>query len=179
MKDVLDLLPLFLVICIFVVIGYFIWRRATAPENRGASGPVGIGGWLWLLALCQTLAPLKTLASLLPDDRYADRLLAMPHGSIALYGVTALLIAFGLFQCVVIVQMYRRRRSFPTLFLYQWIAYPGIAIASALLAVGLGIPIDDVLAPEQVKESVGDTIGWGVWTLYVFRSVRVRNTFVN
>lgn len=178
MKSILDLIPLFVVICGFVAIGYFIWRRAGGAKSKSANSPAGIGGWLLLLAVVQTLLPLKLIVTLVSDNRDYDPLLAMPDGSIAVYGKTALLVAFVAFQGFVIVQMYRKKRSFRTLFLYQWIAYLGLAIMDVLLGIlVLGLPIDDVFAAKPFQEAAGSAIGWGLWALYVFRSVRIRNTF--
>jgi uncharacterized membrane protein len=171
------------------IVGVPIWLvvRATrkAKENAppGTAGPVGIGGWLALLAFGQTIGPLVMLADLVKDVDQFDTLLkssSLPNLALAEKLEVGLMLCLAAYQVAVAVAMYRKKSYFPTLFLWQWIAVLLVS-ASDLFApfwmTGLTMPQD--VATQALGNLGAILVGEGIWVLYVFRSVRVRNTFVN
>lgn len=160
------------------VVSVYLAIRASG-QTVNAAGPSGLGGWLLLLAIGQTLFPLRTLADLAKSGDAYSRLMTFERGPLAVYGDVGLTVAFAALQFVVAIFMYRRSRLFPKLFMYQWIAIPAFLILESLLvSASLGVPIDQVLSPGAVSRTTGAFLFGGLWVWYVFKSVRVRNTFV-
>lgn len=159
-----------------------IWTAKRSPTHPDG-GPVGFGGWLLLLAIGQTLAPLKTLASLVVTIQAFDEVGTMPGGNFAMFGEVALMIAFLVLQLVVAALMYRRSSLFPRFFLVQLFALAIFFVVDALLVASLGVAssevaFNQVYTPYIVGGYVGSFLGTALWTLYVFKSRRVRNTLV-
>ncbi len=159
------------------IIGVAVWRSS---KTNAAGEPVGFGGWLILVVIGQTLAPLRTLGELGRSTSGYENLMMLPNGRATVYIEVALLLAFAAFQVVVAVAMYRKRRSFPTLFLYQWFAIPGLFILDMLLVSALlGVGVNALMDAEEIGSVSGTFIATGLWVWYIFKSVRVRNTFVH
>jgi hypothetical protein len=157
---------------------FVITAKAT---NQPAVGPVGFGGWLLLLAILQTFAPLRTLASISDSaDGYRQLLSSsVPNGSLMVYLEIGLLGCFTAFQIAVTVTMFQRRRSFPKLFFYQWITGMGaILLDWVLVSVLLDLPLDQVVGAGSLGQAIGGSIAAGIWVWYVTQSKRVQNTFV-
>ncbi|ESY72554.1 DUF2569 family protein [Mesorhizobium sp. M0051] len=156
---------------------FFAVRSATKPSQNPAA-LVGIGGWLMLLAIGQALSPLRTLANLAISAEGYQQLMALPNGVMAAYGELALNLAFLALQLVVLVSMLRRSHRFPRLFLFQWLAIPVVFILDTIwIASILGVPVNKVLAGDALLAAIASFVGTGIWTAYVYKSVRVRNTF--
>ncbi|RWO94767.1 MAG: DUF2569 family protein [Mesorhizobium sp.] len=153
---------------LFLLIGVPVFvavQSATKPSQNPAS-LVGFGGWLMLLAILQAFSPLRTLVSLGSSSEGYRQLMALPNGTLAVYGEVALLLAFVVFQVVVLVTMLRRSYRFKQLFLYQWFVIPIVFILdTAWISAVLGIAPIVSLALT------------GIWVAYVYKSVRVKNTF--
>ncbi|TIO10499.1 DUF2569 family protein [Mesorhizobium sp.] len=156
---------------------FFAVRSAIKPSQNPA-GLVGFGGWLMLLAIGQALSPLRTLVALGSSSDGYQQLMTLPNGTLAVYGEVALLLAFAVFQVVVFVAMLRRSYRFKQLFLYQWFAIPVVFLLNTVwVSAVLGIPVSQVLAGNALIAPVVSFILTGIWVAYVYKSVRVRNTF--
>ena len=131
-----------------------------------------------LLAIGQALSPLRTLAELGNSVEGYQQLMTLPNGTLAVYGEIALNLAFLALQLVVLVSMLRRGRRFPQLFLYQWFALPVLFVLDTLLiSTVLGAPVNQVLAGDALVAPIVSFVLTGIWVAYVYKSVRVRNTF--
>ncbi|MER9948727.1 DUF2569 family protein [Mesorhizobium sp. M0047] len=156
---------------------FFAVRSATKPSQNPAA-LVGIGGWLMLLAIGQALSPLRTLADFANSADGYQQLMTLSNGPLAVYGEVALNLAFLALQLVVLVSMLRRSHRFPQLFLLQWLAIPVVFILDTIwIASVLGDPVNKVLAGDALLAAIASFVGTGIWTAYVYKSVRVRNTF--
>ncbi|MDX8434248.1 DUF2569 family protein [Mesorhizobium abyssinicae] len=165
---------------VLLIIGvpvFFAVRSAAKPPQNPAA-LIGFGGWLLLLAIGQALSPLRTLAGLGSSSEGYQNLMALPNGPLTVYGEIALLLAFLVLQVVVLVAMLRRSPRFKLLFLYRWIAIPVVFILDAVwVSTVLDAPMSQVLAGDAVAAPILSFILTGIWVAYVYKSVRVRNTF--
>lgn len=131
-----------------------------------------------LLAIGQALSPLRSLAELANSIEGYQQLMTLPNGTLAVYGEVALFLAFLVFQLVVFVAMLRRSYRFKQLFLYQWFAIPVVFVLDTVwISAVLGAPVSQVLAGDALVMPVVSFVLTGIWVAYVYKSVRVRNTF--
>jgi hypothetical protein len=168
------------IVVLALVIAAIVTSARGAP-NSGI-GPSGFGGWLLLLAVGQTLAPLRTLSVIAQsvDGYRALQDSSIPNATLAIYAEVGLIICFTAFQLFIIVSMYRKRRFFPELFYSQWVAAMGVPIADWILTSALlHIPLDSLVTAKDIAGVLGAGLLGGIWVWYVARSVRVRNTFTN
>jgi hypothetical protein len=156
---------------------FFAVRSAIKP-SQNLAGLTGFAGWLMLLAIGQAFSPLRTLAALGTSNEGYQKLMTLPNGALAMYGEIALLLAFLVLQVVVFVAMLRRSYRFKQLFLYQWIAIPVLFLLDTVwISVVLGAPVSQVLAGDALVAPMVSFVLTGIWVAYVYKSVRVRNTF--
>lgn len=131
-----------------------------------------------LLAIGQALSPLRTLVALVLSSDGYQQLMTLPNGTLAVYGEVALLLAFVVFQVVVFVAMLRRSYRFKQLFLYQSFAIPVVFLLNTVwISAVLGIPMNQVLTGKALVAPIVTFALTGIWVAYVYKSVRVRNTF--
>ncbi|MGT2468879.1 DUF2569 family protein [Mesorhizobium atlanticum] len=151
-------------------------RRASRRRIRAIW--LDLGGWLMLLAIAQVLSPFRTLAELFSSSEGYKQLIPLPNGPLAVCGEIVLLLAFAGLQVVVLFAMLRRSPRFKGLFLCQWIAIPVVFILDAgWTSTVLGIPISQILAADALVAVIVSFALTGIWVAYVYRSIRVRNTF--
>jgi hypothetical protein len=156
---------------------FFAVRSAVSP-SRNSGNLVGFGGWLMLLAIGQVLSPFRTLAELFSSSEGYQQLMTLPNGPLAVCGEIVLLLMFAAIQVIVLFAMLRRSPRFKRLFLYQWIAIPVTFILDAVwTSTVLGIPIGQILAEDAFVAAIASFAVTGIWVAYVYKSVRVRNTF--
>ncbi|WP_245321836.1 DUF2569 family protein [Mesorhizobium sp. WSM1497] len=94
------------------------------------------------------------------------------------YGEVALLLAFMVLQLVVLVAMLRRSLRFKQLFLIQWLAIPVAVILDAIwVSTAIGVSVRQVVTGEALATHIVSFVLIGLWVAYVYKSVRVRNTF--
>jgi hypothetical protein len=160
-----------------IVLAWLTSRWTTVPGG----GPVGFGGWLFLLAVRQTLGLIGTFAGL---AWYARTYLQVfespvPNAQLAGYLTGAMVLASLLIEVVVTIAMYAKHRSFPDMFVIQWI----MVMAVFLLGVGMiwllfHLPVDLIVRVENGPAFLAAAVVESLWVLYLARSKRVRNTFV-
>jgi hypothetical protein len=104
--------------------------------------------------------------------------MTLPNGTLAVYGEVALLLAFLMLQVVVFVAMLRRSYRFKQLFLYQWFAIPIVFVLDTVwISAILNVPMSQMLAGNALVAPILSFVVTGIWVAYVYKSVRVRNTF--
>ncbi|MBZ9707936.1 DUF2569 family protein [Mesorhizobium sp. ESP7-2] len=166
------------IVLLLIGVPVFFAVRSAAKPSLNPESLVGFGGWLMLLAIGQALSPLRTLANFANSADGYRQLMILPNGSLAVYGEVALNLAFLALQLVVLVSMLRRSRRFPQLFLLQWLAIPAVFILDTIwISSILGVPVNQVLAGDALVAPLASFAGAGIWAAYVYKSVRVRNTF--
>lgn len=166
------------IVLLIIGVPVFFVARSAAKPSQNPSTLLGIGGWLMLLAILQALSPLRTLADLANSAEGYRQLMTQPNGAVAAYGEIALNLAFLALQATVLVSMLRRDYRFPRLFLYQWLAIPLLSILDTLwISSIMGVPASQVLVGQALAGLLASFVVTGLWVAYVYRSVRVRNTF--
>lgn len=149
----------------------------TTQASHDQAGPSGFGGWLTLVAIGQTLGPIITIGNVVGSIAAYRQAMMLPGGAMAVYGEVALNVAFLFIQLLCVRAMYRRSKEYPRLFLLQWIAMILLAVGGVLLvSVALNLPLSTVLEFTKPTRIIGPIVT-GIWVLYMFKSVRVRNTF--
>ncbi|QND64935.1 DUF2569 family protein [Mesorhizobium loti] len=166
------------IVLLLIGVPVFFAVRSAAKPSRNPEALVGFGGWLMLLAIGQTLSPLRTLADFANSADGYQQLMTLSNGPLAVYGELALNLAFLALQLVVLVSMLRRSHRFPQLFLLQWLAIPVVFVLDTIwVASVLGVPVSLVLAGDALVAPIASFVLTGLWVAYVYNSVRVRNTF--
>ncbi|PZV33955.1 DUF2569 family protein [Mesorhizobium kowhaii] len=166
------------IVLLFIGVPVFFALRSARKPSQNPAELVGFGGWLMLLAIGQTLSPLRTLATLGSSSDGYNQLMLVPNGPVVVYGEVALLLAFLVLQLVVLVAMLRRSRRFKQLFLIQWLAIPVVFILDAAwVSTALGVPVGQVVTGDALAAPIVSFVLTGLWVAYVYKSVRVRNTF--
>ncbi|RUT95781.1 DUF2569 family protein [Mesorhizobium sp. USDA-HM6] len=166
------------IVLLIVGVPVFFAVRSSIKPSQNPDSLVGIGGWLMLLAIGQVLSPFRTLAELFSLSEGYQQLMPLPNGPLAVCGEIVLLLAFAALQVVVLFAMLRRSPRFKRLFFYQWIAIPVVFILDAVwTSAVLGAPIRQILAGDALVAVIASFAVTGIWVAYVYRSVRVRNTF--
>jgi len=150
----------------------------STDDIAGRIGLAGFGGWLILVVIGQTLAPFATVIqelTSLPDYR---ELMQLPNGPVVVYGEVALAVALLAVQIMAVAAMYRRSRNYPQIYLCQWIATILAVIGDiVLVSEVLHIPASRIMEGMNIGRTVGHILYSGLWVIYMFSSVRVRNTF--
>ncbi|WP_292317444.1 DUF2569 family protein [Mesorhizobium sp.] len=166
------------IVLLLIGVPVFFALRSASKPSQNPSDLVGFGGWLMLLAIGQVLSPFRTLAELFSSSEGYKQLIPLPNGPLAVCGEIVLLLAFAGLQVVVLFAMLRCSPRFKGLFLCQWIPIPVVFILDAVwTSTVLGIPISQILAADALVAVIVSFALTGIWVAYVYRSIRVRNTF--
>ena len=139
----------------------------------------GFGGWLLLLAIGVCLAPLRLIVELARSWDGFKEIAMRPNGHIALVGEAVLDLAILGLQIAVIVAMLGKRRSFPMLFTWLWVAAIASQIVDTILILSLFPEYSSAAFGPEFVRSLAGLVGVGLWVWYVHGSVRVANTFTN
>jgi hypothetical protein len=142
----------------------------------GGGGPMkdqnleGITGWLAAVAAFQILYVCQHL-------RQAWALLSRePAWTAFSVGQAAGHLVMPLFVLYCTVLLFRKRRAFPKMFLIQiWLIASVNVIGLALVAAKVRVPHETLIEIGLVAWNVAFAV---IGTLYILKSVRVRNTFV-
>jgi uncharacterized membrane protein len=153
-------------------------QGGTAAVNAVNENRTRNHGWLILLVIGQVLGIFRVLKSIFDDiDLYKE---VNPSAVVAVHAELGLNVAFLILVIVTAVAMFRRLRSFPTLWIYQGIAAILVPILDGALASALlNVPLYSVIDAQVGAQIVATAIAVVLWTWYLRVSVRVRNTFVN
>lgn len=154
-------------------------RKRRLIEQAGQPQKLeGFGGWLALLALGQTLAPLRLAAQFLQTLPTYKPVMAMNNGAAVFYGEAAVNTVLTLFVAYVTVRMWQRKRTFPVLFTWEWAVVMVVPVLDLLaVSAAFGMPLGELMDREFLVSEAKSVVALA-WILYVHRSVRVRNTFV-
>jgi hypothetical protein len=165
---------------------WWAWSSARAHPTKG------FGGWLILVAIGVTLAPLCSLGSLaqtaepfLDVVRRPD-LEAQAAAHLALAGIIALGLTLVIVQSTTATFMFQKSRRFPQMFIWAIICTLLVPPLILFWVTGVyssysGQTFWNVLGqslPGEIGQWIGGTIGVVPWMLYVIKSRRVANTFV-
>ena len=151
-------------------------------------GPQGIGGWLILVALGVTVSPFlifADFASTLPSYSVSTWSILTTPGTEAYHSAWAPLLIFEIFVNVVLfslaivllIAFYRRKSLFPALFIAFLMFQITMTWIDASLSNMIPYLRETTGAMPLVQPSV--LLTSALWIAYMFRSKRVRNTFVN
>jgi len=139
----------------------------------------GIGGWLAWLAFGQVMSILRLVILLVQNSRGYNQIADAPGAHIAILAETAMNLGLIVLAMTTAFALFQKKRVFKTLFLYQWIAIPVVAILDVIVvAFAMGIPIHTAAAFIDAK-TIGGFIAPGIWVWYTRKSRRVANTMVN
>lgn len=144
---------------------------SSAPN---VSPPQGFSGWLLLLAFGQVVGPLRILGSI-----YDDIAVYATFKSPAVIAELGLNVVFLLFWLFVTIAMFRKWRSFPSLWTYQWLMallVPWVDIV--MVGAMQNQPLQQLITPRDIVQTIVASIVGGMWLWYLRVSVRVKNTFV-
>jgi hypothetical protein len=151
------------------------------PGSFGsAAQPSGIAGWLILIAIGQIFGPLRTVVSLGLYYTDATTKAAFEKFPVALYGEALLNIAFAVVVGFTAYAFFTKKRSFPISFTVE-IALSIFLVPIDYLWMSLltGISFGQLIEDQDVSRAVIVSIPALLLLAYVWRSVRVKNTFVN
>jgi len=163
------------------------WSWPAGPAGSG-QGPTGLGGWLILVGIGVTLSPvllgaefLKTAPSYTASSwaRLTTPGAANYHPLLAPILLFELIANLGLivFAVLQVSVFFRRKRVFPALFVIFAAARLIIPLIDGLFVNAIPALADRADAQLELKGNF--VFGVLVWVLYMLRSKRVRNTFVN
>jgi hypothetical protein len=157
-------------------------RKSKGDVQPGVMGPSGIGGWLTLVAIGTVLSPIRTLSVLANElDGYTKLKAAysIPNIETAETVEFVLILALVMFQVLVAIMFFQKKRYFPFWYFWQWVATLCVSLAVIVLPpVIVGAPWQAGFTPEALGPLIAVLLVGAIWVTYVFRSVRVRNTFV-
>jgi hypothetical protein len=165
---------------VLLVIGLPVALAVTSAKRKvnSAGQPEGFGGWLLLLAIGQTLTPLRSLGDFVRLVPEYQQVMAIENGPPLVYSEVALTVAYIALQIAVTVFMFRRSSLFPRLYFWQWIALPiYFVLDGALIHALLDIGTDQLFTAQEIGGLAAAFVINGLWVWYVSASVRVRNTF--
>jgi transglutaminase-like putative cysteine protease len=187
-----DVAPLPLVV-ILLALGLGAWsgrrlyRYDPEPAAAAPTAPVGIRGWLLLPALGAILGPILLLVSAMVWGRFigADLWHALPDTVAAghrwsvqpvlllIVGSQVLLLCWSI---VLAVLFFAERSSVPMTYVtVMWVTT--ITTGAMLAYIGLTGLDKGFTLPKLAGQAAVDGLFAALWTMYMFRSMRVRATF--
>jgi uncharacterized protein DUF2569/uncharacterized protein DUF4339 len=161
--------------------------HATTSTRVVASELSGIGGWLILMAIWQVFWPLRFLVSKIWYYATFDTAL-FKEIPVAMLGEGVINIALALLYAFTVICFFATSRRFPRFFIYQVVAavlvLPLSAVWVAVVAsLETGAPawplFESAFEAHEVAQVVVGAIIGGIWILYLLKSRRVANTFVD
>jgi hypothetical protein len=175
---------------VFVVLAYKVYLYDPKPgmiHSEGDPGPSGFGGWLVLLVIGVCVQPLGLVSEIiLGIDVFSSsswNSLTTPGSEEYHVLFQPLLISeiifnvyLEVFSVLMIVLLFKRRSSFPRVYIIYIITAISITVIDTILSGAIPTLVNDnaVSMPEIVRRTTFAI----VWALYLTRSERVKNTFV-
>lgn len=157
---------------------------SSQPEKAHSDEePVGLGGWLILIALHVIGAILATVGALtMTSSAIADVAASPDSYPSGLYVVISFeILVFLAFLVVEIIQLiffFKKRRLFPKIYIglsLAYIAWP-LLDSGAYWLIAPDLPFFDYDTMQALVRATGSAV---VWIWYMLESKRVANTFVN
>jgi hypothetical protein len=154
--------------------------------SQKRNDPVGIGGWLLLVAIGQVLGPFKLVGSSLKEYSQIEASLWRSY-PITFYGSAAIDLFVLIVVCCTTYLLFKKSRRFPRFFVYQYVAsllaFPcQVIFVSSTLSAYTGKPAEQITSNMTTPDLVGPWIALAlvasVWIWYIKKSKRVANTFV-
>jgi hypothetical protein len=139
----------------------------------------GIGGWLILVAIGQVIGPIALLGQVARYMSTPEYSVAWKTLPLAMGGEFALNSAYFLFAIWCSINFFRKRTTFPALFI--WELWLGVALPIAdilLVALASSLSADELVDASSMREVIRAFVMAVIWTCYTLKSRRVRNTFV-
>lgn len=157
---------------------------ASYQDRPTPTRPSGIGGWLLLPLLRLIISPIVWLygAKDFVDVWEARSFLTNAQSVFLIIEFVVNLGAFIAAPLALLVLMFKKLDIFPGLYIIWICALPVLVFLDAVLSLWV---FDGVLTAEdafdgETKKAIAQGVGQAVlWTLYMNRSERVENTFVN
>lgn len=154
--------------------------KDSADATGGNSGLEGIGGWLAVLLVLQTLGVLNIVISAHMNFKGYVDLWDVPNIGFVIVADVAMNIVQLALGLTVLWAGLSRMRLFVDLFFYQWLITPALFIASLAIAGSLlGDGFSHLLTIDDLKDLFPQVIFGGLLVWYTRVSVRVKNTMVN
>src|SRR5215813_14068891 len=145
----------------------------TAASPTATDGPKGIGGRLILPAIGTVISPFLmafwTWQSLIALTAPVNTSLLVFIAVEALFNL-ALLIGW----IVAVFLLFKHKRAYPQFYA----ALLAVSVVGGLIDIGVVSLFDFEIDPNDIRGIVRTVIGLAIWGPYMFKSKRVRNTFV-
>jgi hypothetical protein len=151
---------------------------AEVPQAPAVAEPQGIGGWLILPAIGTLLSPL--IAAYAAYAAFQDAIVLLNASlstALAAFIVVKFLYNFGLVVAWIFaaVLLFTHKRLYPRFFVALLvIMLIGRVLDLAVTPMAFDIKLDS----SDVRSTLRCVIGLAIWGPYMYKSVRVKNTFV-
>ncbi|MBT2291765.1 DUF2569 domain-containing protein [Paenibacillus albidus] len=164
------------------------------PTNNGTeirlNHPNGLGGWMVLVQIGLYLSVIRllflifstTIPSFQPD---LWDVLTSPDSSVydplwkpALIFEAVVNVTFVLFSIFLLVQMYRKKATFPRWIIFYYVTNLIVLIIDYVLLANIEL-VQQMNEGGSMQDIGRLIISCAIWVPYFLRSKRVRNTFVN
>ena len=168
---------------VLLVVGLAGWLVALAVRDKrkaGAPSPVGIGGWLALLAfgLCAGLIKnLVEVAEGIPDLLRGWE--ANPAARVPLAFIFAVAVAFIAANIWAIVSLFRKKAIFRKAYLALWVMAAVTPLSVLVMLTVPGVTPQMLMPAAELAKSIAGVCTMGLWYWYISVSERVRNTMVH
>ena len=142
--------------------------------------PRGRSGWLAWLIFILSISPLVVLGQHMNDLGYAERHGAVwPDGFRSVYLWSVGLASLPL--CYAGLVLYRRStwKAVTDAVKFMWIGYAAINFVPAFVLTQYFPGYWEAAERDVFRGATGSLLALGIWTTYLFKSKRVRNTYVN
>jgi hypothetical protein len=140
----------------------------------------GIGGWLVLVAIGQIIGVIKVIVSTVeyytgPGVHEAfEKLSIAMNAELTLNATYIALVIFTTYA------FFSEKRYFRILYILEILLSPILIIVDAmLLSLFTTLSFSKALDTDLLARTVGACLPGTIWIIYMFRSRRVKNTFVN
>jgi hypothetical protein len=156
-------------------------RQLSESVSKDEGEPVGIGGWLVVIALGRIYGPLALLVWMGDYYKSLDSSFWTIYPFVA-YSEAALNVAALALSLWTTVLFFKKSKLFPIFFIYNAIASVSLLPIDLLLGTTAGQSIQAMISFVTQKEGVQwgqAVIGALVWIPYVKMSKRVANTFIH
>lgn len=159
-------------------IAVMVWKSRPPAEDN--SSLEGIGGWLAVLLVLQTLGVLNIVISAHMNFKGYEGLSDIPNISLVICTDVAMNIVQLAIGLTVLWAGLNRMRLFVDLFFFQGLLTQVLFVANlALVGSLLGRGFSDLLTLDDMPELFQQVILGGLLVWYTRASVRVKNTMVN